>query len=97
MELVLNVRYTGSPEGIRSFLDSVVGDGILDKVRSEDGNLCYAYYLPADGSSELLLVERWRDEDALEAHGDSENMRAISALKSENGLESKVERLSPLR
>lgn len=95
--MVLNVYYTGDADGIRSFLDSMTGGEVVDKVRSEEGNLGYEYYLPADGSAGLLLVEHWRDDESLEAHSVSENMRTIVRLKSENGLESRVERFEPLR
>ena len=97
MTVVLNVYYKGDADGVRSFLDSMTGDGVVDKVCSEEGNLGYEYYVPADGSAGLLLVEHWKDDESLEAHSVSENMRTIARLKSENGLESRVERFESLR
>jgi len=63
--IVLNVTYKCKPEMREEFLERIMTEGIDDAVRAEDGNLKYDYYFPADDTQELLLVEKWRDADAL--------------------------------
>jgi quinol monooxygenase YgiN len=40
----------------------------------EDGNIEYSLWTPLDGGSEVLVVERWRDQAAVESHHDAEHM-----------------------
>ena len=50
------------------------------------------YYYPADGSNELLLVEKWRDADALQEHGQQAHFKRLGQLKSDYVLETLIEK-----
>ena len=81
--IVLNVTYR-CRSGLRDeFLESIMTEGIDEASRVEEGNLRYAYYYPADGSDELLLVEKWRDAEALAAHGRQPHYLRLKELKAE--------------
>ena len=80
---VLNVTYKCKPGMREEFLESIMAQGIDEAVRAEDGNLKYDYYFPADDTDELLLVEKWRDAAALEAHPKQPHMQPLGALKAE--------------
>lgn len=81
--IVLNVTYR-CKSGLRDeFLESIMTEGIDEASRAEEGNLRYAYYYPADGSDELLLVEKWRDAEALAAHGRQPHYLRLKELKAE--------------
>ena len=45
-----------------------------------------------DDPETVLLVDRWRDEAAVDAHHKSELMDRIAALRSKHGLKMRVER-----
>ena len=81
--IVLNVTYC-CKSGLRDeFLESIMTEGIDEASRAEEGNLRYAYYYPADGGDELLLVEKWRDAEALAAHGGQPHYLRLKELKAE--------------
>ena len=67
-------------------------EGIDAACRAEAGNIRYDYYLPFDGGDELLLVEKWRDGDALKAHGKMPHMARLAALKAAYVTETVIER-----
>ncbi|MBR5620149.1 MAG: antibiotic biosynthesis monooxygenase [Clostridia bacterium] len=90
--IVLNVTYKCKPEMREEFLERIMTEGIDDAVRAEDGNLKYDYYFPADDTQELLLVEKWRDADALAAHPQQPHMQKLGALKAEFVDETIIER-----
>lgn len=90
--IVLNVTYKCKP-GLRDeFLESLTAEGIGAVCRAEDGNIKYDYYIPADGNDELLLVEKWRDADALAVHGRQPHFARIGELKADYVEETAIER-----
>ena len=51
--------------------------------RAEDGNIKYDYYFATEDSDELLLIEKWRDADALARHGRQPHYARLGELKAE--------------
>ena len=90
--IVLNVTYRCKPDMREPFLERIIAEGIDVACRAEAGNIRYDYYLPFDGGDELLLVEKWRDGDALKAHGKMPHMARLAALKPEYVTETVIER-----
>ena len=90
--IVLNVTYKCKPEMVPEFLEAIITEGIDEASRSEAGNIKYDYYIPADGSDELLLVEKWQDADALAEHGKQPHFARLGALKPEFVLDTVIER-----
>lgn len=80
---VLNVTYKCKPDMREKFLEAIKGEGIDKACRAEEGNIKYDYYFPADGSDELLLVEKWRDAEALAVHGKQPHFARLGELKNE--------------
>ena len=90
--IVLNVSYLCRPGMRDEFLEMIMAEGIDVASRADEGNLKYDYYIPASGGDELLLVEKWRDGDALKAHGKMPHMARLAALKPEYVTETVIER-----
>ena len=81
--IALNVTYQCRPGKRDEFLEKVLAEGIDTASQAEPGNFRYAFYLPADGSDEVLLVEKWRDAEALAEHGKQPHFARLGELKSE--------------
>ena len=90
--IVLNVTYKCRPGMREAFLEAILRDGIDEASRKEAGNLKYDYYIPFDGGDELLLVEKWRDEAAIKAHGQTPHLQRLRELKAEYVTETVIER-----
>jgi quinol monooxygenase YgiN len=90
--IVLNVTYKCKPDMRDEFLEVIYTEGIDVASRAEEGNLKYDYYTPADGSDEILLVEKWIDAQALEAHARQPHFARLGELKAEFIDETVVER-----
>jgi quinol monooxygenase YgiN len=56
-------------------LEAVLRD-VIPAVHEEDG--CELYALQR-GTDRLVVLEKWRDADALGAHGSGENIQALGA------------------
>jgi quinol monooxygenase YgiN len=55
---------------------------LRDASVQEDGNVEYSLWAPLDGGNEVVVVERWRDQAAVESHHNAEHMSTFrSAVK----------------
>lgn len=81
--IVLNVTYKCKPEMRDEFLEAIMTEGIDVASRAEEGNFKYDYYIPTDGSNELLLVEKWRDAEVLAHHSTLPHFKRLGELKPE--------------
>ena len=88
--IVLHVYYTGAQA--KDFVEEMQTGGLQAAVKAEDGCLQYDYFVPAQDAGVALLLEKWRDRAALDAHTNGEPMRALKAVKAKYDLETKVER-----
>ena len=90
--IVLNVTYKCKPDMRDEFLEMIYTEGIDVASRAEEGNIKYDYYAPVDNSDDLLLVEKWRDAEALVAHGKQEHFARLGELKKEFVLDTIIEK-----
>lgn len=90
--IVLNVTYKCRAGMREAFLESIAAEGIGSASRAENGNVKYDYYVPADSGDELLLIEKWKDEEALAAHGATAHFNRLKELKPIYVLDTVIER-----
>ncbi|MBR0436842.1 MAG: antibiotic biosynthesis monooxygenase [Clostridia bacterium] len=92
--IVLNVTYKCKPELREAFLERIRKEAIDAASRAEAGNLKYDYYIPYDASDDLLLIEKWADEDALKAHAETPHYARLKELKPAYVTDTLVERFA---
>ena len=92
MALTINIRYTGALGAALAFAREMETSGTADAVRAEDGNLRYEYFQALADPDTVLLVDRWADQAALDAHHASPMMSRIAELRDKYDLHMNVER-----
>ena len=92
MSITVNLYYKGAGDNARKFAEEMTSRGIVDRIRAEEGNERYEYFFPMDDPETVLLIDRWRDEEALDIHHKSEMMKEIAELREKYKLRLKVER-----
>ena len=95
MSIIVNIYYTGQNGSAREFAAEMAASGIVDDVRREEGNEKYEYFFPMDDPETVLLIDRWRDQAAIDRHHKSEMMGKIAALRQKYKLRLRVERYLP--
>ena len=90
--ITLNLYYTGTNGSARAFAEEMVRSGVVAAIRAEDGYLRYEYFFPMDDPETVLLIDRWRDQAAIDAHHASPMMAEIAALREKYDLHMQVER-----
>ena len=95
MSIIVNLYYTGTDGNARKFAEEMVSSGLVDKIRAEEGNERYEYFFPMDDPETVLLIDRWRDQKALDFHHKSPLMQEIARLREKYRLRLRVERYTP--
>lgn len=90
--IVLNVTYRCKPGAREDFLKAIMAEGIDSASRAESGNMKYDYYTSAGNCDELLLVEKWRDADAVAEHNRQPHFARLGELKPEYVIETVIEK-----
>ena len=92
MSLTVNIYYTGKDGSARKFTEEMVSSGLVERIRGEEGNEKYAYFFPAEDPETVLLIDRWRDQAALDVHHKTPMMEQIAAHLTKYQLKMRVER-----
>lgn len=92
MSITVNLYYTGKDGSARRFAEEMVASGVVDAVRAEEGNERYEYFFPMEDPETVLLIDRWRDQAALDFHHKSPMMAQIAGLRDKYHLRLRVER-----
>ncbi len=90
--ITVNIYYTGKNGAARAFAEEMTRSGVVSAIRAEEGNLRYEYFFPMEDPETVLLIDRWRDQEAIDAHHASPMMGRIAALREKYDLHMKVER-----
>ena len=92
MSLTVNIYYTGTNGNARKFAEEMTSSGLVERIRAEEGNEKYAYFFPAEDPETVLLIDRWRDQAALDVHHKTPMMEQIASLRTKYQLKMRVER-----
>ena len=92
MAITINIYYTGKDGNAKAFAEEMVKSGVVDRIRTEAGNIRYEYFFPMDDPETVLLIDSWTDQSALDEHHKSPMMQEIIRLREKYDLRMRVER-----
>lgn len=92
MAITVNIYYSGINGNAKKFAEEMISSGVVNDIRAEDGNIRYEYFLPIADNETVLLIDSWKDQQAIDAHHASPMMAKISELREKYDLHMKVER-----
>ncbi len=95
MSIIVNLYYTGTGGSALAFAREMEESGIAAFIRAEDGNEGYRYFQCLDDPETVLLIDRWRDQAALDFHHASPAMAGLAALREKYDLHMRAERFLP--
>lgn len=94
MGITVNIYYSGKNGSAKKFAEEMESSGTAALIRKEDGNERYEYFLPLGDPETVLLIDSWRDQEALDRHHASEMMKTIARLREKYDLHMRVERFT---
>ena len=92
MSTTINIYYTGKNGNAKKFASEVESSGLTQKICAEDGNLRYEYFYPINDDETVLLIDSWKNQQAIDIHHASPMMVEIAKLRNKYDLYMKVER-----
>ena len=92
MAITVNLYYTGESGNARKFAEEMISSGTVQKIREEKGNLKYEYFFPMEASETVLLIDSWKNQEAIDEHHKSPMMKTIMELREKYDLHMKIER-----
>lgn len=96
MSIIINIYYTGKNGSAKQFTEEMTTSGTVNKIRSEAGNERYEYFFPKEDEETVLLIDKWKNQEALDIHHKSEMMKEIAKLREKYHLKMKVEKYTEL-
>lgn len=97
MSIMVNLYYYGDGDNAKNFAREMTERGIVQRVRAEEGNEMYEYFFPMEDSHCVLLIDKWKNQAALDVHHKSEMMKEIAELRKKYKLKLRVERFIDLK
>ncbi len=92
MSLTINIYYTGQNGNAKKFAKEMISSGLVDQIRAEEGNEKYEYFFPMEEEETVMLIDRWKNQEALDIHHKSEMMKEIANLREKYKLKMRVEK-----
>lgn len=92
MSITINIYYTGDNGNAKKFVEEMIDRKIVERIRKEDGNEKYEYFYPLEDKETVLLIDKWKNQEALDFHHKSEMMQEIAELRKKYNLHMKVEK-----
>ena len=90
--IILHVYYRCKSGVAQDFVRAIKDSGVQTLVRAEDGCIQYDYHLSLEEPDTVVLLEKWRDSEALAAHLAQPHMETLRELKSRFALDTRLER-----
>ena len=90
--ITINIYYSGENGNAKKFAKEMIDRKIVEEIRKENGNIRYDYFFPFDDDNTVLLIDAWKDQEALDRHHSSNLMGIIAKLREKYNLHMKVEK-----
>lgn len=65
---VVNGSYIIKPGKRDEFMEKIYAQGIIEKIRNEEGNIAYDYFYPYESENAVAFIEQWENRSLWEAH-----------------------------
>ena len=66
MVITVNIYYQSINGNAKKFAEEMISSGIVNEIRSENGNIRYDYFFPMDDNETVLLIDSWNDQHSLD-------------------------------
>ncbi len=98
--ITIMIRYTGKKGAAMGFAQEMTETGVVSRIQAEEGNAGYEYFIPFEDSQNkdseeetVMLLDRWKNQEALDIHHESPMMGEIMSLREKYDLHMSVERI----
>ena len=84
--IVVNVIYHCAPGEREGFINDIKKERIGEISRAEAGNHAYNYFCSVEDPDAVFLLEKWEDQEVLDAHCAAEHFKKLAGIKAAHGV-----------
>ncbi len=84
--ITVQIIFEAPETKLEQFLKQVNDLQLVEELRLLEGNLNYRLFRPTDNSNQLLLIDQWKNQQALDNYHNHPLMKKLSKLRITNGL-----------
>ncbi|WP_106460953.1 putative quinol monooxygenase [Anaerococcus sp. Marseille-P3915] len=95
MTLTINILYKGKDS--KKFAKEMTEKGIVERIRAQKGNIRYEYYQSLERDDEILLLDIWENQEALDIHHQSPMMDEIMKLREKYDVKMEVHKYQEIK
>lgn len=95
MTLTINILYKGKDS--KKFAKEMTEKGIVERIRAQKGNIRYEYYQSLERDDEILLLDIWENQEALDIHHQSPMMGEIMKLREKYDVKMEVHKYQEIK
>lgn len=90
--LILHVTFRTKPGTRELFVKEVLEAGIAKASKAEKGNYFYDFYFSAENEDDVMLLEKWENQEALDIHSNQPHYAAIGEIKKKYEVSTQIEK-----
>lgn len=90
--LILHVTFRTHPGMAEEFVKTVLEEGIARDSETELGNKYYDFYYSAETEDEVMLLEKWDNQEVLDRHCEQPHYKRMGELKNKYILDTIIEK-----
>lgn len=83
--ILIIARYELAQGKREEYLAAVAAAGITEACRREEGNLSYELLQNPENPDQVVVLERWRDQESLDRHGKEPHFLRMMEIKKSFG------------
>ena len=90
--LILHVTFLAKPGEREIFVREVLDAGIAKASEAENGNYYYDFFFSAENEDEVMLLEKWENQEVLDVHSRQAHYMALGEIKNKHILKTTIEK-----
>ncbi len=90
--LILHVTFLAKPGEREIFVKEVLDAGIAKASEAENGNYYYDFFFSAENEDEVMLLEKWENQEVLDVHSQQSHYTALGEIKNKYILKTTIDK-----
>ncbi len=88
--IVINCSFISETTDMHDFFKVLVDRGLVSGSRADHGNQGYDFYINAEDSKKMMLIEKWETMEDLQAHSETELFQSFRPTCKEFAVKSRL-------
>lgn len=88
--IVINCSFFSETTDMKDFYKTLCDRGLVSGSRADHGNQGYDFYINADDSKKMMLIEKWETMEDLSAHSETDLFQTFRPTCKEFGVKSRM-------